>query len=77
MTKRFTIIYFALAPFLFGLSWFISHRLYLRFMRFGSGDFEYQGDDRSLIYAGIFTGLYIVAFFVINDLYKPSKPKAH
>ncbi|MEN9348605.1 MAG: hypothetical protein ACOVOO_02630 [Flavobacteriales bacterium] len=76
MTKRFTTIYLALAPVLFGLSWYISHRLYLRFMAFGSGTFEYKGDDRSLIYASMFTGVYLAAYLVIRDLYKPqSKEK--
>jgi len=73
MTKRFTLIYLALAPVFFWLSWFISHRLYLRFMRFGSGDFEHQGDDRSLIYASVFTGIYLIALVVIRDLYRSGR----
>jgi hypothetical protein len=73
MSRRFTLIYLGLAPAIFALSWYISHRLYLRFLRYGTGDFEYQGDDRSLVYAGIFTGLYLAAYLVIRDLYKPSR----
>ncbi|MFN8699455.1 MAG: hypothetical protein ACK500_06285 [Flavobacteriales bacterium] len=70
MSKRFTLIYLALTPVIFGLSWYISHRLYLRFMRFTSGNMEHQGDDRSLIYASVFTAIYIAAYLVIKDLYK-------
>ena len=71
MSKRFTLIYLALTPVIFGLSWYISHRLYLRFMRFTSGNMEHQGDDRSLIYASVFTAIYIGFYLVIRDLYKP------
>jgi hypothetical protein len=70
MSKRFTLIYLALSPVIFGLSWYISHRLYLRFMRFTSGNMEHPGDDRSLIYATVFTAIYIGAYLVIRDLYK-------
>jgi hypothetical protein len=71
MSKRFTLIYLALIPVIFGLSWYISHRLYLRFMRFTSGDMTHPGDDRSLIYASVFTAIYIGFYLVIRDLYKP------
>lgn len=73
MTKRFTTIYLLLAPLVFGLSWYISHRLYLRFMRLGASDYEHLANDRSLIYASVFTGLYLAAFFVIRDLYRPQR----
>ena len=71
ITKRFQIIYLALAPVLFGLSWFISHRIYNSFMQSGNGAYEYQGGERSFIYASVFTGLYLSVFLVIRDLYKP------
>jgi TRAP-type C4-dicarboxylate transport system permease small subunit len=71
MTKRFSIIYLAFAPLLFGLSWYISHRVYERFMQSGSDPTGYPGADRSVIYASVFTGLYLIAYLIIRDLYKP------
>lgn len=71
MTKKASIIYLALAPVLFGLSWFISHRVFERFMTNGSGLAE--AHDRSLGYAIVFLLLYLAVFFVIRDLYKPKK----
>lgn len=69
MTSRFYLIYLSIAPLVYGLSWYISHRIYLRFLRFSSGDIQTGADDRSLIYAGVFTGLYLAALVVIRDLY--------
>ena len=71
MTKKASLIYLALAPVLFGLSWFISHRVFERFMTNGSGVTE--AHDRSLGYAITFLVLYLAVFFVIRDLYKPKK----
>lgn len=56
---------------LFGLSWFISHEIYVRFLQSNT---EYaHNPDRSLIYASVLTGIYLVAFFVIRDLYPSQK----
>ncbi|MEY3399481.1 MAG: hypothetical protein RL220_2075 [Bacteroidota bacterium] len=73
MSRKFNIIYLGLAPVLFFLSWYISHRLYERFMKFGSGDFVYQGKEQSLLYASFFTGVYLLAWFVMKDLYGRKK----
>jgi intracellular septation protein A len=70
MTKRTSIVYLLLAPVLFSLSWYISHKLFERFMLNASG--IENAKDRSLVYAGFFTILYIAAWFVIRDLYKNS-----
>ncbi|MCC6601332.1 MAG: hypothetical protein IT223_11770 [Crocinitomicaceae bacterium] len=71
LSKRFQIIYLSLAPVLFALSWFISHRIYIRFMKLATGSMQYRTEDHSLIYASVFAGIYVAAFFVIRDLYKP------
>jgi hypothetical protein len=70
MSKKFSIIYLSIAPVLFALSYFISTKLYDRFMKFGTGEYEYQGKDHSLVYSLFFTGLYLLVFFIIRDLYK-------
>ena len=70
MSKRTSLIYLAIAPILFVLSWYISHEVYVRFLQSNS---EYAHTaDRSLVYASVLTGIYVVAFFVIRDLY-PAK----
>ena len=71
MSKRTSIIYLAIAPVLFGLSWYISHRLFERFMTNNATYAEVE--DRSVIYASVFAGLYIAAWFVIRDLYRSEK----
>lgn len=73
MSKKASIIYLALAPVLFLLSWYISHRMYTDFLSNGVGNMRYEGKERSELYASVLTGLYIAAFFVIRDLYKPKK----
>jgi hypothetical protein len=70
MSKKFNIIYLSIAPLLFVLSYFISTTLYDRFMKFGTGEYEYQGKDHSLVYSLFFTIAYLAVFFVIRDLYK-------
>lgn len=74
MTRKVSIIYLCIAPILFGLSWYISHRMYTDFLQNGVGNMKYQGEERSVMYATVFTALYLAAFFVIRDLY-PQKKK--
>lgn len=71
MSSKFSKIYLALAPVLFVLSWYIAHRIYVHFLQ-GNSDFAYV-KDRSIIYASVFTTLYLVTFFVIRDLYRPKQ----
>jgi hypothetical protein len=73
MSKKASIIYLALAPVLFMLSWYISHRMYTDFLSNGVGNMRYEGKERSELYAMVLTGLYLAAFFIIRDLYKPKK----
>jgi hypothetical protein len=75
MSKRTTIICLAIVPVLFLLSWYISHRMYDEFLRFGTGVAKYKGEERSLVYACYFTGLYLAIFLVMRDLYKPKGKK--
>lgn len=75
ITKRFTIIYLALAPVLFALSWYISHRIQIRFMSLATGELQEQSNNKPFIYASIFTALYLGAYLVIRDLYKPTSNK--
>jgi hypothetical protein len=70
MTKKASIIYLSLAPVLFALSWYISHRMYTDFLQNGVGNMEFGGKERSLTYATGFTVLYLAAFLIIRDLYK-------
>lgn len=70
MPKKFSILYLSLTPAIFGLSWFISHKLHLTYMQSsGVG----QQPERSLLYASVFTALYVAAFIVIRDLYPSPK----
>jgi hypothetical protein len=69
MSRKSTIIYFCLAPVLFLLSWYISHRMYTDFLQNGVGNMRYEGRERSLMYSTVFILLYIAAWFVIRDLY--------
>ncbi|MEZ4799638.1 MAG: hypothetical protein R2809_07680 [Flavobacteriales bacterium] len=75
ITKRFTIIYLSLAPALFALSWYISHRIQIRFMSLATGELQDQSNNKPFIYASIFTALYLGAYLVIRDLYKTSPNK--
>ncbi len=70
MSKKFNIIYLGLTPFIFGLSWLISHKLYLTFMQSAGVGVQ---PERSLLYASVFTALYVAAFIVIKDLYPSPK----
>jgi len=74
MNRKSSIIYFCIAPILFLLSWYISHRMYTDFLQNGIGNMRFQGQERSLMYATVLTGLYLLVFLVIRDLYK--KPKS-
>jgi hypothetical protein len=73
MSKKASIIYLSLAPVLFILSWYISHRMYTDFLSNGVGNMRYEGKERSEVYATVLTAIYLAAFFVIRDLYKPKK----
>ncbi len=73
MSKRASIIYLCIAPFLFALSWYISHRMYLDYLANGVGVNAYQGKERSLMYATTLTVFYIAFFFVIKDIYRKKK----
>lgn len=70
MNQKQSRIYLSLAPLLFGLSWYISHRMYTDYLKSGVSSNDYHGADHGLIYATIFTSLYLIAYFVITDLYK-------
>jgi hypothetical protein len=70
MSKKASIIYLCIAPVLFLLSWYISHRMYTDFLQNGVGNMEYQGKERSIMYATAFTVIYLVVFLVIKDLYR-------
>jgi TRAP-type C4-dicarboxylate transport system permease small subunit len=71
MNRKSSIIYLSLAPFLFLLSWYISHKVFVRYLLSGQDQANYE--ERSLLYASCLTGLYLIAFFIIRDLYKPKK----
>ena len=73
MSKKNAIIYLCLAPVLFALSWYISHRMYTDYLQNGVGNMRYAGKERSMMYASVLTGLYLVVFFVIRDLYRGKK----
>lgn len=75
ITRRFTIIYLALAPLWFGLSWYISHRLQLRFMSLATNEMQTESNSKPFIYASIFTAVYLGAYLVIRDLYKTPDSK--
>jgi hypothetical protein len=47
--------------------------MYTDYLQNGVGNMRYSGEERSFMYASIFTGLYLAAFFVIRDLYKDRK----
>lgn len=73
LSKRFTMIYLALTPLWFGLSWYISHRIQIRFMSLAEGQITHQSNNKPLIYASIFCAIYLGAYLVIRDLYKVEK----
>ncbi len=73
MSKRASIIYLCIAPVLFALSWYISHRMYTDFLHSGVGVNAYPGKERSWMYATTLTVLYLAFFLVIRDLYKKKK----
>ena len=75
MTKNFNIIYLGLAPFLFGLSWFISHELFNHFMK-NKGTIENPAKDNSFVFACGFSFLYLLVFFIIRDLYPKKNNKS-
>ncbi|MFN0031058.1 MAG: hypothetical protein ACKVOR_02750 [Flavobacteriales bacterium] len=68
MTRKTSLIYLIIAPVLFALSWYISHRIYEEFLLSNQENVHYK--ERSLLYASFLTGLYLVAFFVIKDLFR-------
>ncbi len=70
MSRKASIIYLCIAPCLFVLSWYISHRIYTDFLQNGVGNMRFAGKERSLMYASVLTGLYLVVFFIIRDLYR-------
>lgn len=71
MSKKARLWYLSLAPVFFVLSWLIGHRLHERFVEHAKG----MGDqpNRALLYASIFTAVYIAVYFVIQDLYPNKK----
>lgn len=73
MTKKARIIYLCIAPVLFLLSWYISHRIYTDFLENGVGNMRYAGGERSVMYSSILTGIYLIAYLVILDLYPTKK----
>lgn len=73
MNNRQSKIYIGLAPVLFGLSWYISHRMYTDFLKSGESGNGFHGEDHAIVYATIFTSVYVVAYFVIKDLYSKGK----
>ncbi|MFN4885569.1 MAG: hypothetical protein ACK5EW_00405 [Bacteroidota bacterium] len=72
MSKKFKTIYLAVAPVLFGLSWFISNRLFEQFMS-DKGTVDHPVTNHSFAFASSFTLVYIIIFFVILDLYPTKK----
>jgi hypothetical protein len=70
MSKKFNIVYLSLTPLIFGLSWFISHKLHLTYMQSSGVGVQ---PNRSLLYASVFSLLYVAAYVVIKDLYPNSK----
>ncbi|MFM7104614.1 MAG: hypothetical protein ACKOW8_03765 [Flavobacteriales bacterium] len=69
MNKRQSRIYLSLAPILFGLSWYISHRMYTDFLKSGQSSNGFHGENHAILYATVFTSVYLLAYFIINDLY--------
>jgi hypothetical protein len=48
--------------------------MYTDYLQNGVGNMRYAGEERSFMYASVFTGIYLAVFFVIRDLY-PEKGK--
>jgi hypothetical protein len=70
MSRKTSIIYLCIAPVLFLLSWYISHRMFTDYLKNGVGNMLYEGKERSWIYASVLTGLYLAVYVVWKDLYK-------
>ncbi len=68
MTRKASIIYLCIAPFLFLLSWYISHKIFQNFLSSNVDNIAYV--EHSMMYASFLTVIYLVVFFVIRDLYK-------
>jgi hypothetical protein len=68
MSKRNTILYFSFAPILFLLSYYISHRVYVKYML--NGSLTNEGNNRPWIYSGFLVLIYIAAYFVMKDIYR-------
>jgi len=47
--------------------------MFTDFLQNGVGNMRYAGEERSLMYASVLTGLYLAVFFVIRDLYREKK----
>ncbi|MFZ4785453.1 MAG: hypothetical protein ACOYLH_08240 [Flavobacteriales bacterium] len=75
ITRKFTMIYFGLAPVLFALSWYISYKIQITFMTVGTGHLPANSNNKPLIYASIFSGIYLAAYLVIRDIYRPTNHK--
>jgi len=73
MSKRASIIYLCIAPFLLLLSWYTSHRMYTDFLQNQAGNFQYHGKERSWTYAIVLTVIYLAVFVVIKNLYRTPK----
>ncbi len=76
MSRKASIIYLCIAPILFLLSWYTSHRMYTDYLENGVGNMKFEGEERSLMYASVLTGLYIAVFFVIRDLYRKKEDRS-
>ncbi len=70
MSRKASILYLCIAPLLFILSWYMSHVMFNEYLKNGVGNMAYHGEERSLTYATVLTSIYVVAFFVIKDLYR-------
>ncbi len=69
MSKKFTLIYLSVAPLLFALSWFISSRVVPRAQALGSGKIQETEPAMSMVYASVFTGIYLLAYLALRDIY--------
>ncbi|MDZ4821854.1 MAG: hypothetical protein SH856_00155 [Flavobacteriales bacterium] len=73
MSKKFHLIYLLIAPLLWAFSWFVSQRVVPRAQAIGTGEIEAVDPKMSWMYASILTGVYLLGWFVIRDLYRKKK----
>lgn len=70
MSRKFKIIYLCCAPLLFGISYLISQRIVPRAQAIGTGKIDKVDPQMSLMYAGILTTVYLLAFLAMLDMYR-------